>query len=65
MAPAPASWTSQNRLAEAYIDVGQPERAVEVLEESVITTVKSGSSTQLLVLANQKLWELGTSDSAS
>lgn len=43
-------------------------RAVEVLEESVIITVKSGISTQtgqLLVLANQKLEELGTSDSAS
>ena len=58
VATVPASWPLQNRLAEAYIDVGQPERAVEVLEKSLAITEESGSSSQarqLLELANQKL----------
>ncbi len=58
VATVPASWPLQNRLAEAYIDVGQPERAVEVLEKSLAITGESGSSSQarqLLELANQKL----------
>ncbi len=60
VATVPNSWPLQNRLAEAYIDVGQPERAVEVLEESLAITGDSGRSAQarqLLELANQKLEE--------
>ena len=60
VATVPASWPLQNRLAEAYIDVGQPERAVEVLEESLAITGESGRSgqaRQLLEAANQKLEE--------
>jgi len=60
VATVPTSWPLQNRLAEAYIDVGQPERAVEVLEESLAITGESGRSgqaRQLLELANQKLQE--------
>ncbi len=62
----PNSWPLQNRLADAYIDVGRPEGAVEVLEESLAKTgdsVKSGQARQLLKLANQKLEELETWDS--
>ncbi len=65
VATVPASWPLQNRLAEAYIDVGQPERAVEVLEASLVLTGDSGRSgpaRQLLELANQKLEELETRD---
>ena len=64
VATVPASWPLQNRLAEAYIDIGQPERAVEVLEESLL--IRSATQTlQLLELANQKLEELETRDSGS
>ena len=68
MATVPNSWPLQNRLAEAYIDVGQPEGAVEVLEKSLAITgdsVKSGQARQLLKLANQRLEELETRDSGS
>ena len=61
MATAPASWLLQNRLAEANIDVGQPKRAVEVLEESQGITEGSkmpDQTRQLVELANQKLDEL-------
>ena len=60
VATVPASWPLRNRLAEAYIDVGQPERAVEVLEASLVLTRdsgRSGQARQLLELANQKLEE--------
>ena len=60
VATVPASWPLQNRLAEAYIDIGQPERAVEVLEGSLAITGDSGESgqaRQLLKLANQRLEE--------
>lgn len=63
VATEPASWPLQNRLAEPYIDVGQPERAVEALEKSLVITGYTGRSTQarqLLELHNQKLEELGT-----
>ena len=68
VATVPNSWPLQNRLAEAYIDVGQPERAVEILEESLVITGdadSSGHARQLLELANQKLQELETRDSGS
>ena len=59
VATVPASWPLQNRLAEAYIDIGQPERAVEVLEESL--AIRSTTETlQLLEMANQKLQELNS-----
>ena len=55
-------------MAEDYIDAGQPERAVEVLEKSLPITgdsVKSGQARQLLKLANQRLGELETRYSGS
>ena len=55
-------------MAEGHIDVGQPERAVEVLEKSLAMTGESGRSgwaQQLLKLANQRLEELDTWDSGS
>ncbi len=61
MATAPASWPLRIRLAEAYIDVGQPKRTVEVLEESLARTEgpkMPDQTRQLLELANQKLDEL-------
>jgi len=61
VATAPASWPLQNRMAEDYIDVGQPKRTVEVLEESLARTEGSkmpDQTRQLLKLANQKLEEL-------
>ena len=60
VATVPASWPLQNRLAEAYIDIGQPEQAVEVLKESLAITgdsARSSQARQLLELANQKLEE--------
>ena len=68
VATVPNSWPLQNRLAEAYIDVGQPERAVEVLRESLAITGESrmpGQTRQLLELANQKLEEQNARDSGS
>ena len=68
VATVPASWPLQNRLAEAYIDTGQPERAVEVLVESLTITGdsgKSGEARQLLELANQKLEEQEPRNSGS
>ena len=68
MAPQPANWPLQNRSAEACIDVGQPERAVEVPEKYLVITGYTGRSTQalqLLELANQKLEELGCRGSNS
>jgi len=60
VATVPASWPLQNRLAEAYIDIGQPEQAIEVLKESLAITgdsARSSEARQLLELANQKLEE--------
>ena len=69
VATVPASWPLQNRLAEAYIDIGQLDRAVEVLEASLATpTGKSGipgQTRQPLELANQNLEDQQNRDSDS
>ena len=60
MVKVPAGRPLQNPLAEAYINVGRPERAVGVLEESLARTEGSrmaDQTRQLLKLANQKLEE--------
>ena len=65
VANVPALWPLQNRLAEASMDVGRPEPAVEILEESLNITGDSGHSSQarkLLELANEKLEEQQTAN---
>ena len=55
---APASWPLYNRLAEAYIDIDQPESALEVLKDSLAITQETPRSDQargLQLLAKQKL----------
>jgi tetratricopeptide (TPR) repeat protein len=57
----PASWPLYNRLAEAYLDTGQPAAALEVLEESLAITGETANSNQALELqktAYQKLDEM-------
>jgi hypothetical protein len=54
----PASWPLYNRLAEAYLDIGQPASALEVLEDSLNITRETPNSNQALDLqrtAYQKL----------
>jgi len=61
VATVPTSWPLMNRLAEAHIDAGQPELAVEVLKESMAITGdvgNSGPAQKLLELANQRLEEM-------
>ena len=41
VALVPGGWPLHNRLAEAYIDIGQPEAALEVLEGSIAITKDS------------------------
>lgn len=47
---APASWPLHNRLAEAYIDIGRPQKALAVLEKSLGITGQSPRSDQALRL---------------
>jgi tetratricopeptide (TPR) repeat protein len=57
----PASWPLYNRLAEAYLDTGQPTSALEVLEDSLAITRETPNSNQALNLqqvAYQKLDEM-------
>jgi tetratricopeptide (TPR) repeat protein len=54
----PAAWPLHNRLAEAYIDIGEPELALMVLEDSLAITGDTGQSTQaqeLQILARKDL----------
>lgn len=46
----PAAWPLHNRLAEAYIDIGQPEMALKVLEGSLAVTGDTNPSTQAVIL---------------
>jgi tetratricopeptide (TPR) repeat protein len=46
VAMVPNSWPLINRLAEAYIDVGQPELALETLERSLAITGESNVSNE-------------------
>ena len=62
----PHSWPLLNRLAEVYLDFGEPEAALEVLDASLAMTKDTSSSSEavrLQELANQQLGNL--SDSAS
>ena len=58
VALVPGGWPLHNRLAEAYIDIGQPEAALEVLEGSIAITKDSylsDSAIELQILARGKL----------
>ena len=46
----PGAWPLHNRLAEAYIDIGQPELALAVLEDSLAITGDTSQSAQALNL---------------
>ena len=68
VATVPASWPLRNRLAEAYVDIGQLERAIQVLGQSLAISGDSANSDrvrELLEAANQKLKERDTRDSGS
>jgi hypothetical protein len=60
----PASWPLHNRLAEAYIDTGQPQEALEVLEDSLSITGQSSISDQALDLQRTAIQDLEESRSA-
>ncbi len=54
----PGAWRLHNRLAEAYIDIGQPEAALKVLQGSIAITKDSyltDFAAELQVLARSKL----------
>jgi tetratricopeptide (TPR) repeat protein len=61
----PNSWPLLNRLAEAYIDVGQPEQALAVLEESLNITQETQNSEQALSLQTLAYQEMGDSEKAN
>ena len=48
----PTAWPLHNRLAEAYIDIGQPELALKVLEDSLSITGDTNPSVQAVILQN-------------
>ncbi len=58
----PNSWPLLNRLAEVYLDVGQPAEALEALEASLAIN-NSGDAVRLQELANQQLEQLNSSAS--
>jgi tetratricopeptide (TPR) repeat protein len=47
---APTAWALHNRLAEAYIDIGQPELALKVLEGSLAITGDTNPAAQAVSL---------------
>ena len=58
----PNSWPLLNRLAEAYIDIGQPEQALAVLEESLDITRDTRNSEQALSLQTLAYQEMDDSE---
>lgn len=58
----PNSWPLLNRLAEVYLDLDQPAKALEVLEASLAIN-NAGDAVRLQELANQQLEQLNSSDS--
>jgi tetratricopeptide (TPR) repeat protein len=65
----PVAWPLHNRLAEAYIDIGEPELALKVLEESLAITGESSASNQVIGLQTRARKDLepgeGTSSGAA
>lgn len=62
---APSAWPLQNRLAEAYIDIGQPEAALEALEVSLAITKDSYLSDPAIALQTLALKNLQPTEEAS
>lgn len=58
----PAAWPLHNRLAEAYIDIGQPEMALQVLEGSLAVTGDTNPSTQAVILQGLARKELAQTE---
>jgi tetratricopeptide (TPR) repeat protein len=61
----PQSWPLLNRLAEVYIDVGQPEQALPVLEESLAITQDTRNSEKALSLQTLAYQEMDVSGKAN
>jgi hypothetical protein len=58
----PGAWPLHNRLAEAYIEIGEPELALGVLEDSLAITGdtgRSGAALQLQIQARQNMGPTG------
>ena len=59
IALVPASWPIRNQLAVAYLDAGQPQKALDVLEESLNITKGNNLSAEALFFRGIALRELG------
>ena len=59
LAMVPSSWLLRNELAQAYIDAGEPQSALEPLEHSLVITADRADSLNALLLLALAYKDLG------
>jgi tetratricopeptide (TPR) repeat protein len=64
VAMVPTSWPLRGRLGEVYVKAGQPELALEPLEESLAITKDSNLSAPALFYLGRAYWDLGKPERA-
>ena len=59
LALVPDSWRLRDELGEAYLELGQPENAIKILEESIAISQDTGKSTKAYFFLGKAHREIG------